>query len=266
MILVDDQSGSKDLFPYIKSINPATILTRLDPPFGDIAWIGEAEGGGSTRVGVEYKKINDVLDCMIDGRFAGHQLPGLVNTYQRVYLLVEFGYTRWDRVGGGLQRWQPDGKGKGWWRDVLRGGRSFTYRDLEHWFTTMEEFAQLRIVKTPDEYESARWVTSKYSWWTGKGWDEHDSIKQFHVPRPPVAAFAKPGIVRRVVKELHDVGWERSGPIAEHFGSVIRAATASADEWAGIVVGEDKNGVKYTVGRNRAIKIVNQINGLGAFE
>lgn len=267
MILVDDQSGSKDLFPFIKSINPSTILTRLDPPFGDIAWIGEGPDGSALNVGVEYKQLADVMDCMIDGRFAGHQLPGLLDTYRRIYLLVEIRRNyRWDRRTGVLQKFRPDGRGKGSWYDVMRGGFGFTFRDLEHWFGTIEEFAQVRVVKTGDEYESARWVTSKYSWWTGKGYDEHSAMKVFHVPPPPVAAFTKPGIVRRVAKEFNDVGWERSGPIAAHFGTVHRMINAPAEEWASIVVGTNKIGVTHTVGKNRAAKIVNEINGRGAFE
>lgn len=266
MILVDDQSGSRDLFPFIKAINPSTLLTRIDPPFGDVAWVGEGPDGGTTRCGVEYKQLNDVLDCMIDGRFAGHQLIGMINSYDRIYLLVEMGGTRWDRRTGFLQRWKPTGNGKGVWVDVMRAGRNFTYRDLEHWYSTFEEFAQLRVVRTGDQSESARWVTSKYSWWTSKGYDEHKSMCQFHVPPPPVAAFAKPGVVRRVAKELHDLGWERSGPVAAHFGTIYRMANAPAEEWAAIEVGVNKLGITHTVGKNRAIKIVNEIHGRGAFE
>lgn len=218
------------------------------------------------RCGVEYKKINDILDCMVDGRFAGHQLIGLINHYDRIYLLAEMGNTRWDRRTGTLQRWRPTSGGKGQWLDVMRGGRAFAFRDLEHWYSTFEEFAQLRVVHTKNEHDSARWVTSKYSWWTGKRYDEHKSMCQFHVPPPPVAAFSKPGVVRRVAKEFNDVGWERSGPIAAHFGTVARMINAPAEEWASIEVGTNRIGVTHTVGKNRAVKIVNEINGQGAFE
>lgn len=256
MMLVDDQSGSKDLYPYIRALTTECLLTRIDPPFADIAWYGNGPDDKQVKVGVEYKKLPDVLDCMMDGRFAAHQAVGMVEHYDRRYLLIEMQRHRFDRNNGILQRM----KGNNWY-DVMRNGRGFTYRDLEHWVTTVEEQAQFRVVKVYDEYESARWTFSKYTWYTAKGWDEHDSFKQFHVPPPPTAAFVKPNVVRRVAKEIGGIGWDRSIPVATHFGSVYNLATADASDWASIQVGEDKNGHKITIGKNRAIAIVKEIRG-----
>lgn len=225
MILVDDQAGSKDLFPYIKSMTPDVILTRISCGFGDMVWAGEGPDGKSINVAIEYKKIDDVLACIGDGRFAGHQLPGLLLNYDRVYLLVE-GRTRIDRNSGILQKHRGDQ-----WRDVEKGGRKFTFRDLEHWYTSMEELAQVRVINTYDEYQSARYVVAKHSWWTAKGYDEHSSLKQFHIPPPPAATFVKPGVLRRVAKELTGVGWDRSVSVEAKFKSVREMCNASERTW-----------------------------------
>lgn len=225
MILVDDQSGSKDLFPYIKSMTAEVTLTRIDPPFGDMVWWGNGPDEKPLSVAVEYKKIRELLDSQINGRFVGHQLIGLVNNYDRRFLLVE-GRIRTDRNTGVLQELRGDR-----WRDIERRGRGFTYRELEHWYTTIEEQTQTRVVKTYDEYESARWLAVKHSWYTNKGWDEHDALKQFHVPQPPTALITKPGIVRRVAKELEGVGWDKSIAVAEKFKTVREMINANEQTW-----------------------------------
>lgn len=257
MILVDDQSGSKDLYPYIKQLVPDTVLTRIHPPFGDIAWVGDGPDNKSISVGVEYKQIDDVLKCMVDGRFAGHQLPGLLENYDRVYLLIE-GRIRVDRNTGILQKQSGER-----WRDINRAGRGFMGRDLEHWCTTMEEKAQIRVAWSRDSFQSARWVQYKHSWWVNKGWEEHKSMQQFHIPPPPAALFTKPGFTRRVVKEFPDVGWDRSDPVAKHFKNVYNAVTADAGEWAKIVVGGNRLGHTLTIGVNRAQSIFNKLRGMG---
>lgn len=253
-MLVDDQSGSKDLYPYIRRLTPDCLLTRVFPPYGDIVWYGNGPDEVTLSVAVEYKKIDDVLDCIIDGRFAGHQVEGLVNHYQRRYLLVE-GRLRTDRKTGILQKMKGDE-----WVDIVRGGRGFMYRDLEHWYTTMEEQAGFHVAKTYDEYESARWVAAKHSWWVNKGWADHDALKQFHVPPPPVATFTKPNVIRRIAKEICDIGWDRSIPVTAYFKTVREMINANAQTWAAIVVGEDKNGHKLTIGKNRAAKIVDELS------
>src|SRR5574341_1238250 len=94
MILLDDRAGSKDLAPFMPKSVPFT-LTRLE--YGDVAFSGRGPSGVCT-VGVEIKKIPDLVDCIYSGRFAGHQLPGMLDTYDYCYLLVE-GATRAGKLG-----------------------------------------------------------------------------------------------------------------------------------------------------------------------
>lgn len=227
MILVDDQSGSNALYPYIAKITNEVIMTRIDPPFGDIVWAAEGPDNQILNIAVEYKRLSDVLDCMVSGRFTGHQLPGLIANYQRVHLLIEMGRTRIDRDTGVMQQLKDDGR---WWT-VTRKGQGFTSRELHHWIQTLEEHAGIRVHSTYDKSESARWVVNRHSWWTYKGWDEHTSLKQFHVQTPQFAQIVKPGIVRRVAKELSGLGWERSEAAAKKFKSVREMINANEKTW-----------------------------------
>lgn len=247
MMLCDDQSGSKDIFPYIKAIMPGNVLlTRIDPPFGDMVWDGRGPDDKPLRVAVEYKKIDELLQSMVDGRVA-KQLRGMLLNYDRRYLLVE-GRIRCDRNTGIIQKQSGD-----YWRDLIRSGRGITYNELEHWYTSIEELTQTRVKQTFDPYESARWLKMKHSWWTNKGWDEHDAMNQFHVPPPPTASFENPGLIRRVAKELPDIGWEKSIAAEAKFMSVREMINANEQTWLTI------DGIGKTIAR----RIIHQITGGG---
>lgn len=226
MILVDDQSGSKDLFPYIQALTDNTVKTRIYPPYGDIVWAGNGPDNFPLTIAVEYKTIDDIMKCVSDGRFAGHQVEGLVNHYDRRYLLVE-GRIRTDRRTAVLQKLIGDE-----WVDIVKAGRPVTFGDLERWYTTMEEMAQFRVVKTFDKYESARWVVDKYKWWAEKGWKDHKALCQFHVPPPPTATFTKPSLIRRIAKELFKVGWDKSIAVEAKFKSVREMINANEQTWS----------------------------------
>lgn len=248
MILVDNNAGSKDLFPFIQALTPSCILTRIEPPFGDLVWTGNGPDDQPIDVAVEYKKIDEILSAIGgDGRFGGHQVGGLIKHYQRRYLLVE-GRIRTDRNTGILQKRRQDR-----WEDVYKQGRGFTYRDLQHWYTTIEEHAGFRVVETFDEFQSARWVWTKYTWWTAKLYDEHSALKVFHEPPPPVAGlFNRPNLVRRWAKELDGIRWERSIAVAAKFATPLEMALADESKWRTI------DGIGAVLAPN----IVKQIRGL----
>lgn len=244
-MLVDDQAGSKDLFPYLKAIMPGTVLsTRIDPPFGDMVWEGNGPDEKPVKVAVEYKKFDELMQSMIDGRVV-KQIRGMLLHYDRRYLLIE-GRIRCDRNTGIMQKQSGDR-----WRDIDRNGRGITYNELEHWYTTIEEQTQTRVKQTFDEYESARWLKMKHSWWTNKGWDDHDAMKQFHVAPPPSAVFENPSLIRRVAKELPHIGWDKSIAVEAKFGSVREMANANEQTW------QEIDGI----GKAIAARIMRQITG-----
>ncbi len=226
MLLVDDQSGSKDLFPFIERLTPEAIMTRIEPPYGDMVWVGNGPEDLPLRVAVEYKQLPELLDSMVSGRFGGHQVEGLVNHYDRRYLLVEMGRHRLDRNTGNLMIQS----GRDWY-PVKRNGRVVTSADLEHAFTTYEEQAQFRVKLTDGRHESARWVYDKYTWYTRKGWDDHKALQQFHVPPPPTMQFIRPNIMRRIAKELFKLGWDKSAAAATHFRTVREMINADEKRW-----------------------------------
>ena len=86
MILLDDRTGSGELLPLFRPYDAPVELARLD--FGDACWLGNG-ATGPELVGVERKTIHDLVSSMRSKRLSGYQLPGLLRTYDWVYLLVE---------------------------------------------------------------------------------------------------------------------------------------------------------------------------------
>lgn len=219
MILVDDRIGSADLVGHLRHWSVPCAMERLT--FGDACFVGNGPNG-PVSVGIEIKRIHDALTCMGDGRFAGHQLPGLVATYDRVWLVLE-GLYRPDFTTGLLL---ADGQRR---REITQGSRRFMYKDLCNWLTSMEIMAGLRVRRTGDRVETARVIADLFSWWS-KQWGDHKSHVALH-QNTPVAVFFKPTLARMVAAQLPGVGFTKSREVAARFHTVESMMEATLKEW-----------------------------------
>jgi ERCC4-type nuclease len=217
MILIDDRTGSKDLYDLMPP--GSAEICRLN--YGDVAFLGKGDGK-PVAVGIELKGLNDVLQCIQSGRFSGHQLPGLLKDYDVVYLIVEGAW----RPGkeGTLER-----LGRGGWQTLVLGTRVWMYRELDNWLASIESMTGVRLRRTESERETAAVILNLYHWWTDKEWEEHRSHLAFDRSSRPV--LVKPSLTVRVAKELTGIGWEKAGAIARHFGSVRGMAMAEEKQW-----------------------------------
>jgi ERCC4-type nuclease len=242
MIYVDSRAGSKELAPLLASRGLPVNLTRMD--FADVAFLGTGPDGEPVSVGVEVKQIRDVLQCICDGRFAGHQLPGLVQAYDQVWLLVE-GLWRANAKTGMLEY----RKKRGEWAECSVGQRRFMYRDLVSWMLTIEIKGGIRSVIVSEWNEATTWLSALYGWWTTNGgWESHKSHLAFHDGTRHGAPFrrerasrmvasmsdrallTRPTLCRMVAAQLPGVGWTKSQPIAKRFPTVEELALATPDE------------------------------------
>lgn len=217
-ILVDDRAGSKNMIRYLKTAK----LARL--PYGDISFMGRGPDDRPIPVGIEIKSLSDILSCIVSGRFAAHQLPGMLSSFEVVYLIVH-GVYRPDYKTGQLI--VPRG-GKRWTPATI-GNRGFMYRELDAWLMSIELRAGVHVRRTGSEAETAFVIQDLAGWWE-KDWDKHRSHLALHDP-PDVELIRKPSLVRKVAAQLPGVGWKRSSAAAEHFGSVRRMIEADAKEW-----------------------------------
>ena len=224
MLYLDNRVGSGDLTTYFSVWKIPHQLCRLE--YADVAFTGHGPNGMDMAIGIEIKKVRDVLNCISDGRFAGHQLPGLVESYARTWLVIEGAYTVDYSTGLLVHR-----RGRHL-QPVVCGTRQFMYRDLSNWITTIETKTPVRVRRTGSRVETAAFCRDLHSWWTNKTWDEHRAHLAFDEPLPDRGLLHRPNLVRRVGKELAGVGWTKSGAVARRFRSVEEMVYAEEKEWA----------------------------------
>lgn len=215
MLLVDPRAGSADYAPRLRDLGATVELVQMDA--GDVAFYGSGHA-----VGIELKKLGDLLNCITTGRFSGHQLPGLARDYTEAWLVVE-GLWR-PAADGVLETWQ-----RGGWMPVKIGKRRWMWRELDAFLNTIEIKGGVRVKRTTSEDETARVVYGLYQWWQTA--DSHRSHLALNRAGRDQAIFIKPTFARRVAAELPGVGFERSAAVAEAFPTVRAMIEADEQAW-----------------------------------
>jgi len=234
MILIDSRSGSIDL----PKLFPANIVKVIDNLPADIVIPGIGKDGKRVTVGIEHKKISDILQCIVNGRFAGQQLPTMLEGCgEEIWLLIEGEKRR--GIKGELQV-KGRGKWKGRqkeevWRTASVGSRKFSYRDFEKWKLTMTTKTVIKIKETQNRIESKEWINTVHEWWE-KGWDEHRSNEVTNKSQE-----GKGGIIlienpvrrlkREIAEKLPGVGHMKAKNTAEKYKSVFDMMIADEREW-----------------------------------
>ena len=218
MIFIDDRVGSRELMRFLPP--QLAQITRLQ--FGDAMWLGNGPEG-PLHIGVEVKTLGDLLRDIVTGRFAGHQLPGLIRDYHVVYVVLEGRY-RPEKDSGILQvPW------RGAWADADFGAKRWMHRDLDGFLTTMEMKFNIKVRKTFDRIETARVIQDLHRWWTDKEWHEHHSGHTFDTSGEP--ALLPASVMCRIAAQLKGIGWKRAHAVEKHFSSVIDMILAPKEEW-----------------------------------
>jgi ERCC4-type nuclease len=221
------------------------VSTRLEKmEYGDYSFAGNGPNGvGMSLIGVERKKIRDIANCMRTGRLWGHQIPGLVSTYDYKYILVE-GITKAAPDGGLLEL-------RGGWKEVLLGAKTTQWEDLEHFITTIEMFSPVKVIRCGTPECSADWITALYRWFNGKSWEEHHSHQVIYSPPDPVVSIGEVTLVRRWAKELPGIGYKTSFKVEQEFRNGREMAEAEKERWMRI----------DGIGKKLAEKVVREIRG-----
>jgi len=248
-LALDPRTGSGDLLRGLELLKVPVVTEILD--FGDARIIGRGPGERPVLVGVEIKKLSDLLQCIKDERFTGHQLPGLRAAYEVPVLLVESGMT----AAGSRQLLAWNG------RNLAEVPSRWTFEAVEHFLFSMTYRAGLIVDHTLDRRGTAAWLAAQWSWWTDKAYDEHRSHLGLHAQvRIPADAdtldLALMGRRERrrmlVARALADgVGYEKARALAEGFRSVRAMVNADAREL------ETVEGI----GRKLAARIVDEAAG-----
>jgi ERCC4-type nuclease len=229
VILVDSAIGSKDLIPDLEKAGLDPRLAHID---GDLAWVGRGEQGRELSVGVEFKRLPELVDSLRSGRLCGEQLPKMRKSYEFSWLLIE-GELSTSKSG------------------LITNDRG---RPLHGKMTIWEFYERIWILylkggmfpwATKDRRQSIQAIRALYRLWTSKDFDKHQSHLHIYQPPPPPGATQ----FQATIATLPAVGWATARRAEASFRNLRSAFAATATEW------------QQVVSAKNAQKIAEAING-----
>ena len=249
MIYVDNRAGSSQLIPLLRSLGCEVESGTY--PYGDVNFFGYGANGDPASVGVEIKSIEDVIACIQSGRFAGHQLPGLLSSFDYTWLLVVSDYR--PRARDGVLEYRKAGRNGGqYWSESCGRQRTVFWRDVESWLMTMSICGGIRIHQEPDYDHAALWLKNTVNWFSRDQHKSHKVIQGTKSMFPDQALLIKPTLARRVAAQLPGIAEVRSAAVAAKFKTLESMVTATEKDWRTV----------DGLGAGTARKIFNAIHGL----
>ena len=207
----EDETSGTNMLELIRSHrnHPTAIHKHLHA--GDFYFPGEGPKG-PCLVGIERKRIKDMLSSLRTGRLIGEQIPKLFTHYDYTILILE-GTFRTNWHSGLLE----DKYGRDY-SPVLVGSTNFLGLELESAIASLLAATPIRYIRTRTPKETVEWIVSLNHAFS-KPWDQQlAKVTAIHQPEQ-YATVGKASTVRRLSYALSGLGWEKSGAIEQNFGS-----------------------------------------------
>lgn len=190
-----------DMLQLIRRHREAPIAEPKTLHAGDFMFTGQGPDG-EVLVGIERKRMRDMVNSVCAGRLSGEQLPKLLR-YDFPYIIFE---SRWktDWVTGQLmhkwgREWEPVFSGT--WQ-VMPGLR------MSSFLNDIRDKTPVQILYTENEHQTVEVVVAlAYSW--SKSWESRHHQVDIHRPARFVE-LTKASTIRRILHALDGVGWEKS--------------------------------------------------------
>lgn len=217
-LFIDPRAGSNKL---IEKFPGECQEMMLD--FGDIAFWGNGPDNEPWYIGIEYKKVDDMVASIHSGRLTGTQLPGMIRLYDICFIIVE-GITYMNRQTGGFM------KKMGKYSTPLR----MHYNGFHNALTSVETYSALAgkpciVRQTIGIEETVELIRATYSWFQ-KPWESHSLISRPDQSKLQHVSYDLEVVkveshdaeyptywLRKAVFQLDRVGWEVAGKIAEKY-------------------------------------------------
>jgi ERCC4-type nuclease len=220
MLKIDNRIGAKDLHGIVPGVK--TELVRLE--YGDASFVGNGPDG-PVLVGVERKRILDLVNSIMTGRLSGHQLIGLLRCYDVVYLLVE-DIWRANPRNGVLEKLAGRA-----WEPVELGSKRFMASQVHNYCNSLGSTCGIRLVEKTNKRQSAFWLADTYAWWN-RPWKSHKSHLKFVQTPPSIVDIDPPELKVRLIKEFGKVSWTRAHAIDKHYPTFTDFLMTDAKELA----------------------------------
>lgn len=208
----EDRTVGTDMLKLVRSHRDSPTALPKHLIAGDFCFAGNGEKG-PCLVGIERKRIRDMLSSMRLGRYTGEQVPKLIEHYDYKFLVIEGTYrTNWysglleDLVG---KQYAPISYGRG----------NYTGLELESFLISNILCTPIKIKRTRDERETVEFLIALNHRFS-EPWDKNlEHVTAIHQPEQ-YATIGKASTVRRVAYCLQGIGWDKSGSVEQNYKSV----------------------------------------------
>lgn len=194
--------------------------------YGDACFEGNGPQG-SIMIGIERKRLHDMLNCIDDARYTGHQRIGMRQMY-RVNILAIEGSWRPHSQSDLLMEGFPQSDGSLKWGYCRPAGRNTMYSKLRRYLFSVT-LAGIHVIYTRDIVQTAIDIIHWY-WYFQKRWHDHTSLLEMQKLNIPTLN-RKPTLTRKWAAALEDIGQIKSEAAEKVFRKPIALATADEVDW-----------------------------------
>lgn len=233
-LYIDSRGGSCELPPHIRPHKvPVQTVHGLD---GDFEFMGYGPGDLPIAIGGEHKKISECLTSMSDGRLTGTQAARMLQSYQRVYLVIQ-GRTRIAKDGT-LEYFARKERNKEiWYTAYSRSGAGWQAYDFFARIASLEEFLGIRVHLTEDAAMSGALLAFWYRYWQKfysdhKSWAQWDQSGTGRNTSNLMMPTSNLPIVTRWAREIRNIGQHKAHYVGSYFKTAANMVLAGKEEWS----------------------------------
>jgi ERCC4-type nuclease len=223
MILVSWES--KELESLLRTRTHVPV-SREKLLYGDVCFEGNGPHG-TVLIGIELKKIHDMLTCIDDARYSAHQRTGMAQMYKVSILNIQ-GMWRPHDQSDLLMEGHYDKSGNLVWAYCRPAGRNVMYSKLRRYLFSVS-LSGVHVTYTRDLMHTVQDILEWY-WYFQKKWKDHTALLAMQKINIPTLT-GKPSLVRRWAVQLDDIGVKLSDDAARVFKTPIALANADEIEW-----------------------------------
>lgn len=234
MLIVDHRE--RDIIPKLAKV---AVINKLE--YGDFVLLGNGPQNSKITIGIERKKVRDLIGCIVSGRLAERQIPGMLEMYDKVFVLIE---GEWKDTRQGLQTLK-----KGSWKRADYSRRNITSVALEVFLTSLQLRMGVGIINTKGIHDTVALIVALNKW-VEKEWETH-RVGCSKVQNTALSNFGgRPSLFKRIALELPGISVKRYKNVEAAFGTVREMIAAPYEAWLGIP----------GIGPTTAKAIINAIN------
>ena len=228
MILIDyreetetKKKANQDLFQHLQRMHLPVEVTTLN--FGDAAV--EVNGPeGPLMVGIERKRLHDMLNCIDDARYSAHQRIGMKEDFDISVLMLEGFWKPHDPEGILMEGFSG---GISWGYARPRGQRVM-YSKLYRYLISVA-LSGVIVTYSRDPFNTA-YNIAEWHHYGQKSWHQHTSLKELQKIAIPTLN-RRPSLTRKWANDLNDIGTKLSELAERQFRSPLALAQADEREW-----------------------------------